>query len=116
VAVQRELRQLIPPRSSVYGAITFWMALHDYTYYSYDRMPFEYAIAQRRPEYLVLNDRVMVRGMGWGVDDWALLRTKANEFARSRGRLVGLVRNPFYGELEIYHIDYALSRTSAQPN
>jgi 4-amino-4-deoxy-L-arabinose transferase-like glycosyltransferase len=114
--VQRELRQLIPPGSSVYGAITFWMALHDYTYYSYDRMPFKYAIAQRRPEYLILNDRVMVRGMGWGLDDWAALRTEANEFARNRGRLVGFVRNPFYGELEIYRIDYTSSQMSALPN
>lgn len=106
VVVERELRQLIPPGSSVYGAITFWVALHDRAYYSYERMPFEYAIAKRRPEYLILNDRVMVKGMGWGLDDWGKLRTTANAFAREHGELAGRVSNPFYGDLEIYRVKY----------
>ena len=107
-AVQGQLRQLIPAEASVYGAITFWPALHDRPYYSYERMPFDYAVQKRRPQYLILNDRVMVKGMGWGLDDWAKLRKEANAFARQHGRLAGRVSNSFYGDLEIYRLDYKL--------
>jgi 4-amino-4-deoxy-L-arabinose transferase-like glycosyltransferase len=105
-ALQRQLRQLIPPGATVYGAITFWAALHDRAYSSYERTPLAYAIANRRPRYLILNDRVMVKGMGWGLDDWAELREAANAFARAHGELLGRVSSAFYGELEIWRVNY----------
>ncbi len=63
-AVQKSLRQLIPTGESVYGAITFWPALYDRGYNAYDRLSFSEAIRTRQPHYLIINDRVMIKGQG----------------------------------------------------
>jgi 4-amino-4-deoxy-L-arabinose transferase-like glycosyltransferase len=105
-AVARQLRQIIPPGAKVYGATTFWMALHDRTYYAYDRTPFDYATRNLHPQYLILYDRVMVNGSGHGQDDFGALRTEASAFARQHGTLAGRVSNSFYGDLKIFRITY----------
>jgi 4-amino-4-deoxy-L-arabinose transferase-like glycosyltransferase len=104
--VARELQQIIPPGASVYGLITFWLALHDRTYYAYDRTPLDFATEKLRPQYMILYDRVMSRGSGHGTDDFERLRTEATKFVRSHGTLAGRVSNEFYGDLEIYRISY----------
>jgi len=103
-AVARELRRLIPPGASAYGAITFWMALNDRVYYSFDRAPFDYSISKLRPEYLILNDRVMVHGVGYGENEYEGLRRDWNAFAHEHAVLMGTVNNGFYGDLEIYRV------------
>jgi hypothetical protein len=105
-AVARQLRAAIPPAASVYGITTFWLALHDRTYYAYDRTPFEFARDRLQPEYLILNDRVMVQGSGHGTDDFRDLRQKLTRVARERGTLVARVPNGFYGDLEIYRVSW----------
>ncbi len=105
-ALAAELRRAIPAGETVYGANTFWLALHDRHYYSYDRSPFDYAIATLRPGYLILNDRVLLHGSGMGADDFAEVRTKANAFVRTRAEKTATVSNPFYGDLEIYRVKY----------
>jgi 4-amino-4-deoxy-L-arabinose transferase-like glycosyltransferase len=105
-AVTRQLRQIVPPGASVYGATTFWMALYDRTYYAYDRTPFDYATHSLRPEYLIVNDRVMVNGSGHGQDDFAELRAQTTAFVREHGTLVGQLPNDFYGDLEVFRIRY----------
>lgn len=102
--VGAELRAAIPAGETVYGANTFWLALHDRRYYSYDRSPFDYAIAQLKPGYLILYDRVMMGGSGFGADDFAGIRTKATEFVRAHGEKAAVVSNPFYGDLEVYKV------------
>jgi hypothetical protein len=104
--VRRELRALIPAGESVYGAITFWMALPDRDYMAYERTPFDQAVSRLHPTYLILNDRVMTGGMGTGADDWKELREQANAYAREYGDRVGQVQNPFYGDLDVYRIRY----------
>jgi hypothetical protein len=89
------LQALIPPNESVYGAITFWMALHDRTYYCYDRTDAQYAEEQFRPSYVIFNDRVMVRGSGYGSDSHAELRSKLGDWIRRSGTLAGKVPDPF---------------------
>jgi len=103
--VTRELRQLVPEGKAVYGAITFWMSLHDRPFWSYNRTPLNYVIAQLKPPYWILNDRVMMKGDG-AETAYDELRVKANAYARSHGTLVGKVNSPFYGELDVYHVNY----------
>jgi hypothetical protein len=104
-AVARQLQAIVPPGAKVYGATTFWMALHDRTYYAYDRTTLDYAVRNLHPEYLILNDRVMVGGSGHGEDDFGALRIQAAEYVRAHGVLAGRVSNDFYGDLQIYRIE-----------
>lgn len=104
--VSEQLRELIPPDQPVYGAITFWMSLHDRPYLAYNRTPFQYAL-DHRVTYWILNDRVMMHGEGEGKGDtWAWLRKTSNQYAQEHGELIGHVDNPFYGDLLVYRIHY----------
>lgn len=100
------LRSVIPAHASAYGATTFWLALHDRTYYAYDRTPWDFALQKLKPEYLILNDRVMVHGSGQGSDDFASLRSNLTDFVRAHGTIAGRVPDDFYGDLEIYRVTY----------
>ena len=105
--VSRQLRAIIPDGASAYGIITFYMALNDHPYYSYDRTPFAYAMARLHPEYLILYDRVMMNGSGFGLDDFADLRSQLREFTSGGGAtLAGEVDNEFYGNLKVYKVTY----------
>jgi len=104
-AVARGLRAVIPRAAPVYGITTFYLALNDRQYYSYDRTPFAYAMADLRPRYLILYDRVMMHGSGRGEDDFAGLRNQATEFVKPHATLVGRVSNEFYGDLEVYRVN-----------
>ena len=104
--VTSQLQQLIPKGETILANITFWMALHDRPYLCYDFEPFQETIKRAQPAYLILNDRVMMNGYGTGNDDLAELRVEANRYAKDHGTLFGHVSNPFYGELDIYHIHY----------
>ncbi len=104
-AVTRSLRAMIPPNAHVYGAITFFLALHDRTYYSWHRTPLDYAIQEAGVDYMILHDRVLLRGSGYGNDDWRDVREKTDAFIRAGGaELVGKVPDPFYGDLEVYRV------------
>jgi hypothetical protein len=100
--VGAKLRELIPDDQPVYGAITFWMALRDHPYCSYERTPFD--VARSVCTYLITGDRVMARGSGYGSDNWAELRSAVETFVKSNAVLVGRVADPFYGNLEIYRV------------
>jgi 4-amino-4-deoxy-L-arabinose transferase-like glycosyltransferase len=102
--VAQGLRAAIPPGASVYGAITFYMALNDRVYYSYDRTPFPYALANLHPQYLILWDRVMMHGSGTGLDDFVGLRGQLTSFVRDHATLAARVPNEFYGGLEVYKV------------
>jgi 4-amino-4-deoxy-L-arabinose transferase-like glycosyltransferase len=104
--VARELQQIVAPGSSVYGITTFWLALHDHTYFAYDRTTLPYAVQNLHPDYLILYDRVMMRGSGSGSDDFAELRAQAGDFVRTHATLAGRVSDPFYGDLEVYRVHY----------
>jgi hypothetical protein len=103
-AVGRRLREIIPPAASVYGAVTFYLALHDRQYYSYARLSFPDALALH-PQYLILYDRVMMHGSGSGLDDFRELRTQASEFVKEHATLAGRISNEFYGDMEVYRVN-----------
>jgi hypothetical protein len=103
-SVSRQLRSLVPADARVYGAITFFLALHDRTFYAWNHTPFDYAINDLGVNYLILNDRVLVHGSGFGRDDWREVRESAAAFVPTHADLVGRVPNAFYGNLEIYRV------------
>ena len=105
-AVTAGLREAIPAGATACGMNTFWLGLHDRRYFSFDRTSFDYAITRIKPEYLILYDRVMMRGSGFGADDFAGMRSAATEFVRTHGEKTATVSNPFYGDLEIYRVRY----------
>jgi hypothetical protein len=104
VGLTAQLRNTIPPQESVYGASTFWLALYDRRYTSYDRAPFEYTMANLKPRFLILNDRVLLHGSGFGADDFADVRVKANAFVHDHADKTAVLSSPFYGDLEIYKV------------
>jgi len=99
------LEKAIPPGESVLGSISFWMALHDRRYYSYDRTPFKYAV-QQHVRYFILNDRVMASGSGYGEDDFAQLRAELYPFIEKNGTFVTHIPAGYYGDLQIYRVQY----------
>jgi 4-amino-4-deoxy-L-arabinose transferase-like glycosyltransferase len=101
--VTRGLRAVIPVGAPVYGALTFWMALNDHEYYAWNRAPLNYAV-EHGARYLILNDRVLLNGSGYGSDDWADVRNTAAAFVKGHATLVARVPNAFYGDLEIYRV------------
>jgi len=102
--VASALRAAVPPGASVYGIITFYMALNNRVYYSSDRTPFSYALSNLHPEYLILWDRVMMHGSGAGDDDFGQIRTDLAAFVQQHATLVARAPNEFYGNLEIYKV------------
>ena len=102
--VTRELRAIIPRDAKVYGALTFWMSFHDQRYFSWNRAPLQYSL-ERGANYLILNDRVLVNGSGFGLDDWDYIRKETSEFVSRHATLVGRAPNAFYGDLEIYRVN-----------
>ncbi len=103
-SVTRSLRAIIPADAHVYAAITFFLALHDRPFYSWHRTPLDFAIHNLGVNYMILNDRVLLHGSGYGEDDWSRIRETANAFVRTGADLVGKVPDPFYGDLEIYRV------------
>jgi 4-amino-4-deoxy-L-arabinose transferase-like glycosyltransferase len=103
VTLTAQLRQAIPAGATTYGANTFWLALYDRRYYSYDRAAFDYTMANLKPQYLILYDRVMMHGSGLG-DNFEEVRTKAAAFVQTHGEKVAAIPSKFYGDLEIYRV------------
>jgi 4-amino-4-deoxy-L-arabinose transferase-like glycosyltransferase len=104
VALTAALRDAVPPHESVYGANTFWLALYDRRYISYDRSPFEYTVANLKPRYLILNDRVLLNGSGFGKDDFQDVRVQTNAFVPEHADKTATIANSFYGDLEVYRV------------
>jgi len=102
-AVTSGLRAIVPPAAKVYGALTFWLAFYDRPFFSFNRVPLEYAL-QHGAQYLITNDRVMVNGTGYGDNFYEPLRKQITAFSHSNCQLAGKVSSPFYGDLEIYRV------------
>jgi Dolichyl-phosphate-mannose-protein mannosyltransferase len=106
VALAAKLREAIPEGHSCYGAMTFQFVLRDHVCWSYDRAPFAYTVEFQKPEYMVLGDRIMMTGSGRDDDTFADTRRQAFAFVSKSGRLVMRISDPFYGNLEVYRIQY----------
>jgi 4-amino-4-deoxy-L-arabinose transferase-like glycosyltransferase len=103
-SVTRQLRALIPSDARVFGTNTFYLALHDRPYYGAHYADFDYAIRKLGVNYLILNDRVMMQGSGYGDDEMRDVRERSAEFVKTDAEWVGHVPDPFYGDLQVYRV------------
>jgi 4-amino-4-deoxy-L-arabinose transferase-like glycosyltransferase len=98
-----ELRSVIPPGQTAYGTITFWLALHDHPFISYERTDPWMAANQFHARYFITGDRVMTGGLQTDEVFIAdLNRHLAEVIAQSK--LVGHFPDPYYGDLKIYEL------------
>jgi 4-amino-4-deoxy-L-arabinose transferase-like glycosyltransferase len=101
--VTAELRSVIPPGQTVYGAIDFWLALHDHPFINYERTDPWMAANQFHARYFIIGDRVMVNGLPWDRISYVELNQRMAEFT-AQGKLVGHFPEPFYGDLKVYEL------------
>ena len=101
--VGAELSSVIPPGQTAYGTITFWLALHDRPFISYERTDPWMAANKYHAQYFIIGDRVMTGGLptdeAFIVD---LNRHLAEVIAQSK--LVGHFPDPYYGNLRVYEL------------
>jgi len=97
------LRSVIPPGQIAYGTVTFWLALHDHPYISYERTDPSMAANQFHARYFIAGDRVMTSGLpGDEAFYESLRRSMAEVIAESE--LVGHFPDPYYGDLKVYEL------------
>jgi len=97
------LRSVIPPSQTAYGTVTFWLALHDRPFISYERTDPWMAANQFHARYFIAGDRVMTSGE---IGDEAFhesLDRSINEVI-SKSTLVGHFPDPYYGDLKVYKL------------
>jgi hypothetical protein len=102
--VAAELRNVIPSGQTAYGSVTFWMALHDHPFISYERTTPWMAARQFHARYFITGDRIMTSpGPGEEAFNQSLNRSMAEVIDQSR--LVGHFPDPYYGDLKIYELN-----------
>jgi 4-amino-4-deoxy-L-arabinose transferase-like glycosyltransferase len=99
--VTAELRSAIPPGQTVYGTITFWLALHDRSFISYERTDPWMAANQFHARYFIAGDRVMANGVPWDKVPDKILNQRMSEVI-AQSILVGHFPDPYYGDLKVY--------------
>jgi hypothetical protein len=101
--VGAELRSVIPPGQTAYGTITFWLALHDRTFISYERTDPWMAANRFHARYFIAGDRVMTGGLA---TDEAFIADLNRHLAEviAQSKLVGHFTDPYYGDLKVYEL------------
>lgn len=101
--VAAELCSVIPPGHTAYGTITFWLALHDHSYISYERTGPWMAANQYNTRYFIAGDRVMVNGLPGDEAFYEDLRHNMAEVT-AQSKVVGDFTDPYYGNLKVYEL------------
>lgn len=101
--ITAELQSVIPPGQTAYGTVTFWMALHDHPYISYERTDPWMAAKQFHARYFIAGDRVFVNGLHGDNEFYEHLRQSMAEIA-AQSKLVAEFPDPYYGDLKIYQL------------
>jgi 4-amino-4-deoxy-L-arabinose transferase-like glycosyltransferase len=99
--VTAELRSVIPPGQTVYGAIDFWMALYDHPFIYYERTDPWMAANQFHVRYFIAGDRVMANGVPWDKVPDKILNQRMTEVI-AQSKMAGHFPDPFYGDLKVY--------------
>jgi 4-amino-4-deoxy-L-arabinose transferase-like glycosyltransferase len=101
--VTAELRSVIPPGHTAYGTITFWLALHDRPFISYERTEPLMAAVQFHARYFISGDRMMASG---DPNDEVFHKNLNQSMAEviSRSAMVGHFPDPYYGDLKVYQL------------
>ena len=101
--VGEELRSVVPAGETVYGTITFWLALRDHPYLSYERTDPLVAAEQYGARYFVTGDRMMASYGGMDAAYYAEMKAHL-EKVLARGTVVGEFPDPYYGDLKVYRV------------
>jgi len=101
--VAAELRSVIPSGQTAYGTVTFWLALHDHPYISYERTGPWMAANQFHARYFIAGDLVMAGGLPTDEVFYDNLRRSMAEVI-AQSKLVGDFPDPYYGELKVYEL------------
>jgi hypothetical protein len=102
--VTAELRSVIPPGQTTYGTITFWFALHDRPFISYERTDPRMAANLFHARYFITGDRVMTNGLPGDEVFYEKLRRSVTEVI-AQSKLVGSFSDSYYGDLKVYEFD-----------
>ena len=98
-----ELRSVIPPGQTAYGTVTFWLALRDHPYISYERTDPWMAANQFHTRYFIAGDRMMTSGDASDETFYESLNRSMDEVI-SQSKLVGHFPDPYYGDLKVYEL------------
>lgn len=99
--VAAELLSVIPPGQSAYGTMTFWLALHDHPFISYERTDPWMAANQFHTRYFITGDRVMTSGLPGDEVFYKDLNHHMAEVT-TQSKVVGHFPDPYYGDLKVY--------------
>jgi 4-amino-4-deoxy-L-arabinose transferase-like glycosyltransferase len=102
--VTAELRSVIPPGQTAYGTVTFWLALHDHPFISYERTDPWMAANQFHTRYFIAGDRVMTSGLPGDEAFYESLRRSMAELI-NQSTLVGHFSDQYYGDLKVYKLN-----------
>jgi hypothetical protein len=95
------LNSVVPAGQPVYGTITFWLAMHEHPYLSYERTTPRMAQEQFGVHYFVLGDRMMTQGEPWDAAFYEDMNQYLADLVH-RSTLVGNFPDPYYGDLKVY--------------
>lgn len=98
-----ELRSVIPPGQTEYGTVTFWLALRDHPYISYERTDPWMAANQFHARYFIAGDRMMTNGDASDKTFYESLNRSIDEVI-SQSKLVGHFPDPYYGDVRVYEL------------
>jgi 4-amino-4-deoxy-L-arabinose transferase-like glycosyltransferase len=105
----RQIREVIPRNSRIWGSASFWIGLYDHPYMS-QLTPTE-KVVEFRPEYVILYDsttwgnRSATTGVTVQLNKWFRERGEFMEkLCRDRGEFLKRIPNEYYGNIEIYRI------------
>jgi 4-amino-4-deoxy-L-arabinose transferase-like glycosyltransferase len=101
--VAEELRSVIPPGQTAYGTMTFWLALHDHPFISYERTDPWMAVNQFHARYFIAGDRAMTSGLPGDEAFYDSLRRSMAEVI-VHSKQVGHFNDPYYGDLKVYEL------------
>lgn len=102
--VAKQLNSVIPPGETAYGTITFWLALRDHPFISYERTDPWMAANRFHARYFIAGDPVMTNGsLGNDAAFYAELHRNMAEII-ARSKLVGAFPDPYYGDLKVYEL------------
>ena len=101
--VGAELRSVIPQGQTAYGTITFWLALRDSPYISYERTEPWMAANKFRARYFIVGDPTMSNGGDWDGVFYSKLLSQLTE-VEAHSDLVGHFPDPYYGDLKVYRL------------
>ncbi|MDD1779548.1 MAG: hypothetical protein LUQ65_15400, partial [Candidatus Helarchaeota archaeon] len=95
-----EIKDTIPKGSKIWGSVAFWIGLYDYPYIT-QLSPYA-AVEEFKPDYAIVFDSSV-----WEMESKPKSLARRIELLCSqRGTFIKRIENKYYGNIEIYKIDW----------